>query len=357
MTVYWGTIALVGYLVVMARAFDPSVDSRAMGRLPENRLTQIFLLSAAVVLAFVAGFRWQVGADFNAYMTNYGRYSQDFFEDLRTFNEPGIKAIAWLLSSITTNATWFIVVVSGITIGLILLTIARYSIATPMSYMLFIFVGTWHGSFNGLRQYLAAAIVFAGHRWIIERRPIKFVLLIGLASSFHLSALALLPLYLLPNRRLRPAMLMLLGAASLTLLYSSDAVLNLSGLIKGEDTSTTLYSMTAINPLRILVAVLPVALYYTNCVRTKEDDEWFYRNIIIVHAVVMTAASYSAYLGRFGIYTSIFLPLALPRLIDFPDRQLTTLIRGLTIALFAAFWYIDVSGSSALNDFRFVFDK
>ena len=79
MTVYWGTIALVGYLVVMARAFDPSVDSRALGRLPENRLTQIFLLSAAVVLAFVAGFRWQVGADFNAYMTNYGRYSQDFF--------------------------------------------------------------------------------------------------------------------------------------------------------------------------------------------------------------------------------------------------------------------------------------
>ena len=36
--------------------------------------------------------------------------------------------------------------------------------------MLYIFIGAWHGSFNGMRQYLAAAILFSGHRFIKERK-------------------------------------------------------------------------------------------------------------------------------------------------------------------------------------------
>ncbi|MEZ5114070.1 MAG: hypothetical protein R2693_11700 [Nocardioidaceae bacterium] len=98
-------------------------------------------------------------------------------------------------------------------------------------------------------------------------------------------------------------------------------------------------------------------MYFTKSQVTEKDGEWFYRNIIIVNAVVLIAASFAFYLGRFGIYTTVFLPLALPRLIDFPDRQVTALVPGAALVLFSVYWYVDVSGSSSLNQFHFIFDK
>lgn len=357
MTAYWVTIALVGYLMWMAKLSEPAMNERQMGTLPTKPLARILVLSAALVLMIVAALRWKVGTDYGQYVINYDSYKLSFFSDLRTFNEPGIRGIAWLVSQVADNSTVFMAAVSLLTLGLMLFTITRYSIALPMSYLLFIFVGAWHGSFNGVRQFLAAAIILAGHRTIIDRKPIRFLLVVGVASAFHISALAMLPLYLLPNSRLRPAMLVLLAGISLILLYSSDVALDVAGLVKGESAITTEYATNTINPLRILVAALPVLLYFTKSQVTEKDGEWFYRNIIIVNAVVLIAASFSTYLGRFGIYTTVFLPLALPRLIDFPDRQVTALVRGAALVLFSVYWYVDVSGSSSLNQFHFIFDK
>lgn len=357
MTVYWVTIALIGYLVWMARIAEPAMNDHAMGTLPNRPLARLFVLLAALVLMGVAALRWRVGTDYGQYVAGYQIYKASFFSDLRAFDEPGVKGIAWLVGNVADNPLVFMAVVSLVTIGLMLWTITRYSIAIPMSYLLFVFVGSWHGSFNGIRQFLAAAIILAGHRIIIDRKPIRFLLVIGLAAAFHISALAMLPLYLLPNRRLRPAMLLLLAVAAIALMYSADTALNIAGLVKGSGANTTEYATNAINPLRILVAVLPIALYFTKSHRTEMDGEWFYRNMIIIHAVALIAASFSTYLGRFSIYTSIFLPLALPRLIDFPDRQLTNLARAATVLLYALFWYVDISGSTDLYNFQFIFGR
>lgn len=358
MTIYWVTIALVGYLMWMAKLAEPAMNDHTMGTLPTRPLARLFTLMAALVLMLVAALRWNVGSDYGQYFENYDSYKLSFFADLRAFNEPGIRGIAWLVSKVADSPDVFIAAASLLTVGLMLFTITRYSIAIPMSYLLFIFVGAWHGSFNGIRQFLAAAIILAGHRTIVERKPIRFLLVIAVASAFHISALAMLPLYLLPNRRLRPAMIVLLVGASLALLYSSNAALNVVGLVKDADiASVGSYATNAINPLRILVAVLPVALYFTKSKNTEQDGEWFYRNIIVVNAVVMLAASLSTYLGRFGIYTSVFLPLAIPRLVDFPDRQLTTTLRALTLLLFAFYWYVEVSNSASLNNFHFISDR
>lgn len=354
MTVYWVTIAAVGYFVWMARATDPMLDQRMPGKLPASATSRILVAAAALVLMVVAALRWGVGTDFGQYVLNYEIYKTSLSESLRSFDEPGIKAIAWAVAHVWDDAAVFMAVASLITVGLMLWTITRYSTALMMSFMLFIFVGSWHGSFNGVRQFLACAVLFAGHRFIVERKPLKYALVVLVAASFHISALAMIPLYFVPNRKLRGRMIVGMALLATVGLYASDAVLNVIEFV-AEDLTITEYVTRAINPLRIAVAVAPVLLYWSRGVRTEADGEWFYRNMTIVHAVVMLAASWSAYLGRFGIYTTIFLTLALPRLVDFPDRRLTTLARVGVVLLFAIFWYTDVSTSGALNDFKFVF--
>ncbi len=356
MTVYWVTIAAIGYLVLMTRALEPALDARPLGKFPVATSSRILLASAAAVLILVAGLRWRVGTDFGQYALNYDAYKRDFFEDLMIFDEPGIKGIAWLVAHIRDDSAVFMFVASAITVGLMLWTITRYSIALAMSYLLFIFVGAWHGSFNGVRQFLAASIVLVGHRLIVARRPLWFLLAVLMAAAFHVSAFAALALYLVPRGRLGPRTLFALALFSLGALYASDAVLGIVQLVK-EDLTLTSYVTTSINPLRIAVAMAPMLLYWSQGMRTEADGEWFYRNMAVIHAVVMLAASWSAYLGRFGIYTTVFLPLVLPRLVDFPDRRMTALVRASVVLLFAAFWYVEVSGSPDLNTFQFVFER
>lgn len=356
MTIYWLALGALGYLLLLAWVADPRIDAREPGAFPRSTSSRIFLVISALILIFVAGLRWNVGTDFKAYVLGYDVDKMSFVADLGLLDEPGIKGLAWLVSQVFDDAAVFMFAASAITIGLMLWTITKYSTALVMSYLLFVFVGTWHGSFNGVRQFLAAAIILAGHRLIVDRKLVKYVLVVLLATSFHVSALAMLALYLIPTKELSQRMIALFTLAAVAALYASDAALGLVEVMKDELVITD-YVTRSINPLRIAVAIAPALLYWTRGVRTELDGEWFYRNMAVVHAVVMLAASWSAYLGRFGIYTTAFLPLALPRLVDFPDRKLTVLARAGVVLLFAAFWYIDVSGSSSLNDFHFIFEN
>lgn len=342
------------YLLCLAWATDTTIDRHPAGRIPASFSARVFVGAAALVLVGVAALRWRVGADYWQYVRNYDAYKASFFTDLRSFNEPGIKGIAWLVSLVHDEPTVFLGAASILTIALMLWTITRYSIAIGLSYLLFVFVGTWHGSFNGVRQFLACAIVLAGHRFILDRKWIKYLLVVVIAASFHFSALAMLGLYAVPNRRLRLRTVLVVMATAVAALYASDAALTLLDLVK-DDFIVTDYVMRSIHPLRVAVALLPVLLYWSPGVRTEADGEWFYRNIAVVHAAVMLAASWSAYMARFGLYTTAFLPLLLPRLIDFPDRRLTFLVRSVVVILYSGYWYIEVSSSSALNSFRFVF--
>lgn len=356
MTTYWVTIAAVGYFVFLSRLMDPGLDERPMGHLPATFTSRVGLALASLILICVAGLRWGVGTDFFGYVRNYDIYKVHFFTDLRHFDEPGLKGLAWLVSHLHDDSAVFMFAASAITLGLILLALTKYSTAAAMSYLLLIFVGTWHGSFNGVRQYLAAAIIFAGHRLIVDRRPVAYALVVALAASVHISALAAAILFFVPRKRLSGAMVLLMMGVAVAALYASDAALALVEVVTDEQVELTTYVTTRINPLRIAVAVAPILLYWTKGVRTEADGEWFYRNMAVVHAAVVLAASWSAYLTRFSIYTTVFLTLALPRLIDFHDRRLTLLARGAALLLYAAFWYVEVSGSSALNDFHFLWE-
>ncbi len=54
---------------------------------------------------------------------------------------------------------------------------------------------------NITRQSLAVAIILLGYQYIVERKLIRYLLIVFIASGFHISALLALPLYLLINKK------------------------------------------------------------------------------------------------------------------------------------------------------------
>lgn len=357
MTAYYWTGALVWYLAVFAQITNRGTLPREAEDDRRTGSSWVFAIAAGLVLTLVSGLRWSVGSDYWSYARNYDYYKDTFLDDLISYNEPGIKGLAIISSWIRDDYATMIFLGALITIGTMVWTIAKHTNAFVFSILLFILAGSWHGSFNGIRQYLACAIIFAGHRYIVDRKIWKYAAVVLFASLFHISALAMALVYLVPRRRLGPVAILVTLALSVAALYSSDAVLSIVEAVKGEEL-TTPYVTSSINPLRIAVAVAPLALYALH--RTQEEDrpeDWFYRNMALVHAAVMVTVSWSAYLGRFGIFTTAFIPLIFPVLVSFKDRQLTAFARFGVLVFFAIYWYVDVSQSPVLNDFRWIFER
>ena len=73
--------------------------------------------------------------------------------------------------------------------------IFRYS--SNRLFSLFLLIGTrfYFYSFTQIRQYIAIAIFLCAIKYIEEKKPIKYVLLICIAAGFHKIALLYLPVY------------------------------------------------------------------------------------------------------------------------------------------------------------------
>lgn len=70
----------------------------------------------------------------------------------------------------------------------------------PLSYFIYLCF-FFPQSLNIMRQSLAIAIIFLGYRLIIERKWLKYLLIVFIATSIHISALLALPLYFLINEK------------------------------------------------------------------------------------------------------------------------------------------------------------
>lgn len=317
-------------------------------------------LVAGLVLAAVGALRWRVGTDYPNYVDLYPAYSTERWQDYDLTGEPGIKVIALVARLIYDDYATMMALASIITIGLFVRTLYRHSPAFAFSLFLFAVTGPWLGSFNGVRQYLACAIVFAGHRYVIERRLVRYAAIVGVASLFHVSALVCLLFYLLPRRRLSLLTAMIVAVAATLATEAYGRMLDVIVTFRSDSDfgGPNSYFTEELSPLRVLVAIAPLVLYavVTDKRRLRPEDG-FYVHMLLAHAAVMVAASGSAYIARFGAYTGVFLCLAIPRLLSTRSPQLRAVLVLGIVCLYAAFWYIETANLPELANFRWVFDR
>lgn len=316
------------------------------------------LVSASILVA-VAALRWHVGTDYWTYDGLYANYKSTPWGEYSLFSEPGIRVLARLASWIHDDSAVMFALASLLTVGLSVSTIYRRSPMIALSVLLYVITGAWQGSFNGVRQYLACAIIFAGHRYVIDRKFTKYMLVVILAMLFHVSALAMAFLWFVPLKRLgtlRAAGLMIAAALGLTV-YSYAT--SLIGLFKGPiAVEAGSYLVRQVNPLRVAMAFVPLVLYIFLTRRDRLDAKaHFYVNIAFINAAVMIAGANSAYLTRFAVYTNIFSILLIPRLLNMRDRRLAAIAGVAVVSLYCVFWYIDTVNVGSLANFNWIFNR
>lgn len=108
-----------------------------------------------------------------------------------------------LLGYITLNRYVFIFITTIIIYTLLFVSIKQY--CRNYTFAVIVFLGLWFFfTFTYLRQVMAVTIGWLAIKYVIDRKPIQFFLIVFIAFTFHNSAIVLAPLYFVPAKKFDP---------------------------------------------------------------------------------------------------------------------------------------------------------
>ena len=355
--VYWAVLAATVIFGGMADAF-PKTRIGRNGRV-YLRPEPVSVLLLALILISVSGFRYQVGTDFMAYYHWTVDDWSEIFKSIVSLQNGGFGLLAKLCRLVFDHDQTLIFVSACITIGLYVLTIYRISPSFLLSMLFYLFLGQWQGGFNGIRQYLAAAILFAGHRLILEKKLWQYILVVVAATMFHFSAAVMIIPYFLLNRKADVTQLVLLAIGAIVIRFSYDFIFSVIGSIKDKTMDLDrVYLSASVSIFRILVAFVPVILYLVLCRKDNLNREQnFYMNTLFFHAFSMLAGMGSTYFGRIGIYTGAAVTVGyvhLFRLIE-DERSRNITVYAVLVGLFLYWIYSVYAGG--IGNFQWIFNN
>jgi len=121
-----------------------------------------------------------------------------------------------LIGLVTLNRYVFIFIATCLVYTLLFISIKRYCRNYPFAVI--VFLGLWFFfTFTYLRQVMAATIGWLAIKYVIDRKPIQFFLIVFIAFTFHNSAIVLAPFYFVPAKKFDPVFVffVLVGALAI----------------------------------------------------------------------------------------------------------------------------------------------
>ena len=365
MTVYYIVVFLIIVLGESAQylsAHRPIVEKRYKNGIIQNKNQySIFYFLIIALFIFVGGFRFRVGADYSSYARAVYTSNEviDAFKDL---SEPLFKFVVYYSRSIFDDGITTIFVFNLIIVLLSFYGFSKYDEnKITLFSLLFMFMGVWTFSFNGIRQAVACAVIFVGS-CIIEKEEnswfkhvIKLVVICFVAFLFHKSAFFMLPIILLSNRKMdiKQIILLIISAIAIPLMF--DNAYEFMEVDLNSDDSL-IYIEHEINPIRLPVALAPLLLLAL--IKDKNElftNERFITNMTFFHAILNIATMNSSYMHRITQYTAYFVIVFIVRSIKRIDPKLRWPVTILVFSLYFGFFMYGIYTSEFLRQFQWYF--
>lgn len=213
---------------------------------------------ALLIMSFIVGFRFKVGVDWEGYKEYFEHIASDpnlQFTD-QTF-ELGYFYLNKIISATGLSYEWMFFTVAFISWYFFFKSISQNLL--PI-LILFIFLDEFFfWGMNGVRQFMAISIWVYSIQYIINKKFLNYILLIILASMFHVSVIILLPLYFIPYIKINKKGLWL--------------SLYLISLILGTTNFFISFVESIINFMGSKIAIIGLYLYYIETNMLVVDNE------------------------------------------------------------------------------------
>jgi hypothetical protein len=201
--------------------------------------SSVSLWSLFVLLLFFAGFRWDVGIDWLSYMNSISGGSIL----MERYESGNMLIINMLYDYGCIDGRYWLWVMAFLTLFFVFYSIRIYSVKPIYSAILFICLGHYWDSLNGVRQFLSIALFVYSWQFLINKQLIRYAITILVASCFHLSALMMLPVYFFARRKFSKKFLIVSFVLTVPLSFILPSILQHVVLLFPEyEVYATLYS-------------------------------------------------------------------------------------------------------------------
>lgn len=152
---------------------------------------------ALLLISFIVGFRYEVGVDWEGYKEAFLSIKNNAFLSYDDqYMEIGYFYINRFIASIGLSYEWMFFTVGFISWLFIFKSVPK--LILPL-LIFFLFVDEYFfWSMNGVRQFAAMSIFLVATREIINKRLLRYIILILIASLFHQTVLLFIPFYFIP---------------------------------------------------------------------------------------------------------------------------------------------------------------
>ncbi|WP_346706881.1 EpsG family protein [Merdimonas faecis] len=321
-----------------------------------RRVTPLFAVVAVLPLVIWAGFRGHVG-DTGAYMEAFA----DMPASLSGINgymagqekDRGFYFVSAVIKCIVGNRdTIYFIIVAMIQCFLLFKLYRKYSTSFVVSFFLFI-ASTDYISwiFNGMRQFVAVTITVACFPWILQKKYVKAIIVILIASLFHQSALLVLPfVFIVQGKAWNKKTLLFIIMVVIAVVFTdrfTDILDNMLAETQYENVVTDWeqFQDDGTNILRVLVYSVPAILSLIGIKYVREADDPVINictNMSIAASGLYVVSMFTSgiFIGRLPIYFSVYSYILLPWLVKnvFTKRS-AQLINLVMVGAYLVFYY------------------
>lgn len=341
MSIFWLNLSFVYILSCFSRYFTSPIPNGNEIIRPNKFLVFIALL----ILVSVSGLRVNIG-DTEAYMHSYEL--NDFtWEQIKTQKDIGFGVLQMFLQKFSDNPQLMIFSTALLTNLLIILVLYHYSRMLDISLFVYITGGLFLVSMNGIRQVLAAAIFFTATKFLIEGKWKRYMLIVLFASTFHQSALILIPIYFLARTKAWSKFTIILIFISILIVigFEQFTTVLFSAI---EDTQYGLYQNFdegGANYLRVVVysAPLLIAFLGRDKMRSIFRDSDYIVNMSILGLVFMIVSTQNWIFARFSIYFNLYHLILISWVVKlFGERDQKIIYYVILVCYFLYYYYENV---------------
>lgn len=357
MTVLWINLVLVFLFALLSRYFSTNVVLNGSSSLIQMKPNKLLVLFSIIPFFIVSGLRNSIG-DTYFYMHAYN-INEFTWEFVKTQDDIGFAILQMILKKYSNDPQILILTTAIVTNLLILLVFYKYSRLVELSIFVYITGGLFLVTMNGIRQSLAAAILFSGTKFLIEGNKIKYFSVVVFASLFHQSALILIPVYFLVRYKpwTKATLVLLIFAVIIVLGFNQFSTILFSAI---EDSQYSVYSdfdEGGANIIRVIVFAAPLFIAFLGREKLRQifPESDIFVNMALIGLAFMIISTANWIFARFNIYFELYQLVLVSWIIHvFKNRDQKLVYYGMLICYFAYYFYESVLNLNIRYTSRFL---
>ena len=261
------------------------------------------------------------GVDLHNYKIKFDEIS---FSSLMTLfsnstTEPAFGMLIMLSKLITNSYQFFLCVCAIISVVPIMVFYIKESNHSVLTMALFIGIAPFTIFFSGLRQSIAIGLVIICYHYCKEKKLVFFLLSVFLAFLFHQSAIILLLLYPLIHVRITKKWIIPIAAVyALCMIFNKQIF---SVLLGFSDRYENRYVISETGSYTFLLLIMLFVIYSFVISEDNSQDLIGFRNILVISLLIQCFAPINTVAMRLNYYFLIFVPVAIPKFIDYAKEN------------------------------------